>query len=67
MEIKIETSIVKCKTCNITKTRILVGKYKTGKKWANAEGKQWNGHVCPECNVLRANEGMKKSRTKDVN
>lgn len=58
----IETSIIKCKKCNEVKTRQLVGKWKTGKKWSNAEGKMWNGHTCPECNVKRAGEAMKRVR-----
>ncbi len=60
-----ETSVVKCKKCLETKTRYLAGKYKRGdKKWVDEHQKIWNGHVCPACNVTRANGVMKEHRTK---
>ena len=60
-----EQSIIKCKKCNIVKTRFLSKKYKKGdKKWVDEAGKMWNGHVCPGCNVGRAKDSMKKSRSK---
>lgn len=60
-----EKSVVKCKKCLITKTRYMAGKYKSGKKWVDEQGKQWNGHVCPICNVFRAKDSMRKSRSKE--
>jgi hypothetical protein len=59
-----EQNMHQCKRCGLSKEKILIGKYPEGrcKKWVDKNGKIWNGRICPDCNVLRANEVMRKAR-----
>lgn len=47
--IEIETK--QCKTCGQIKQRILMGNFPNGrdKKWADEDGKLWNGSRCGAC------------------
>lgn len=64
---KIEENKRQCKKCLATKNRIVAGKYPDDKniRWVDEFGKQWNGKLCPDCNVERAKETMKKIRKGD--
>lgn len=64
MEKKVESNQRKCKKCNEIKSRIEAGRFPNGKdkKWADENGKLWNGNVCGSCNVARAKEVMKVAR-----
>jgi hypothetical protein len=55
-----------CKQCRVLVDRILDGKFGNGrdKRWVNSIGKLWNGSLCPECNIQRAKESMRKLRGK---
>ena len=55
-----------CKICLNLKQRILNGKYPNGKDscWVDENSRQWNGKVCPDCNVKRCKDTMKKVREK---
>ena len=45
-----ETQEKLCKACGQIKTRFFAGKFnKKDKKWLDADGSLWNGHVCPDC------------------
>jgi hypothetical protein len=57
----------KCRVCGEEKNRIAAGKFPNNrdKKWAGDNGKLWNGKVCPECNVSRAGDTMKKLRSNE--
>jgi len=51
-EAQIENSILVCKGCGETKTRIMDGRYANKKdvRWVDPETKkQWSGHKCPQC------------------
>ena len=65
-----ETSIIVCKHCGETKTRVLDGRFpnKKDQKWINPDtGKQWSGHTCDLCHKencarrKRANSGIRKA------
>lgn len=62
----IEENIRFCKVCLLPKKRILNGKYPNGKDncWVDENSKQWNGKVCPDCNLKRCKQTMKKIRLK---
>lgn len=53
-----------CKDCQQLKDRIQYGTYKNPKhkRWIDNQGKQWNGHICPDCQKLRTQVNMKKLR-----
>jgi len=53
-----------CKKCLIVKKRIADGKYPDAKniRWVDDSNKQWNGKLCPDCNVERARDTMQKIR-----
>jgi hypothetical protein len=55
-----------CKVCNELKTRIQFGTFtdKKDKRWVDGDGKMWNGRMCPQCQVIKAAENMKKLRGK---
>lgn len=57
-----------CKICKEEKNRICIGKYPNNKdkKWAGDNGKLWMGNICPECNLIRSNNIMKKARFNDA-
>lgn len=59
-----EKNVRQCKECLQTKQRILAGKYPDNKNicWVNEYGRQWNGKLCPDCNVERAKNTMRKIR-----
>lgn len=63
----IEHNKRKCKKCLQEKDRVAAGKFPNGrdKKWAELNGKLWNGNICGDCNVSRANETMKKLRNRE--
>lgn len=46
-----EKSIINCKHCGQTKTRILAGTYpnRKDKKWVDENGNEFNGRTCPDC------------------
>jgi len=46
----------KCSICGELKYRIQLGNFNSGKdkRWVDENGKQWNGHKCPECQRKRA-------------
>ncbi len=45
-----ETSVVVCKVCNETKTRIQDGMFDhKNKRWRSEDGLLWNGRKCGEC------------------
>lgn len=52
-----------CKICEEEKTRIQIGRRKTGPIFVNEMQKEWNGRTCPECNVLRSKGNMQKFRS----
>lgn len=61
-----ETNEKLCKICNKLKKRIYLGKFDNrNKKWGDEHGKLWSGHYCPECNLERTKNSMKKLRKKD--
>jgi hypothetical protein len=53
-----------CKICHNVKVRIRQGEFPDGKspKYCDQFNKLWNGLNCPECNVDKTREKMKKSR-----
>ncbi len=59
-----ETSVINCKSCGETKTRILAGKYASGKdkRWVDENGKQFCGFLCPDC---KRNKVKLEKRLKD--
>jgi hypothetical protein len=61
----IEKNIRNCKNCKLPKQRILNGKFPNGKDncWIDEKEKQWNGKVCPDCNVQRCKSTMQKIRS----
>lgn len=65
-EALIESSILVCKGCNETKTRIMDGRYANKKdvRWVDPESKkQWSGHTCPVCHARNvAQRKRNKSR-----
>jgi hypothetical protein len=63
-----ESNIRICKVCLKEKERISNGKFPDGKSpcYVDAHGRQWNGRVCPECNVERAKGTMRKIRAKNA-
>lgn len=61
------TQIVKeCKICNQVQPAYYAGLYGDGKtkKWADADGKLWNGRICPTDNITRARLTMQETRKK---
>lgn len=56
---------VKCKICNELKPKIKIGQRKTSSIFVNEMGKEWFGKTCPQCNVIRSNNNMKRLRSKD--
>lgn len=65
-EALIESSILVCKGCGETKTRIMDGRYANRKdvRWVDPESKrQWSGHTCPDCHARNvAQRKRNKSR-----
>ena len=62
-----EENIRRCKVCEKDKVRRLVGMFPGpggNKKWEGGSKRLWSGNVCPECNLLRAQEVMRKNREK---
>jgi len=59
-----EENVTICKLCGLLKRRILIGKFDDkNKKWADESGKLWNGKLCPQCQVIRSKENMRKNRS----
>lgn len=55
-----------CKLCGQIKTRYFDGKFnKKDKKWRDAGGSLWNGHVCPDCHRDRCKERQRSKRKVD--
>lgn len=56
-----------CKICGELKLRIQYGTFgnSRNKRWVDSEGKLWNGHKCPDCQVKSANVNMKALRTRE--
>ena len=53
-----------CKICKNVKPRMSYGCFPNGKpKFCDQDGKLWNGLHCPECNVDKTREKMRKSRS----
>lgn len=62
----IESSIVQCRECGETKTRIMDGRYPNKKdtKWIDPiSKKQWSGHLCSVCVVELARK-RKQAKTR---
>ena len=59
-----ENNTRECKKCHKFVVRLFLHDYGDGKnkKWVDDNARQWNGRECPECNVDRARETMKKAR-----
>lgn len=53
-----------CKICQVLQDRITAGKFNhKDKKFVDANGKLWNGSVCPKCVVATSRERMRKLRS----
>lgn len=63
-----EISIIKCKICLETKTRILSGKYPDGKnnRWVDESGLEFNGKTCPTCHKIKMAERKRNKGTTNV-
>lgn len=62
-----EENLRKCKDCNQMKMRILIGQFDyKNKKYTDETGKLWSGSRCPQCQVDRARENMRKLRANRV-
>ena len=59
-----EKQLKQCKICNEVKLRIYDGKYSDGKNtiWIGEKGTQWNGRICPECQVAKMKNHMQVKR-----
>lgn len=59
-----DSNQVKCKVCQVIKTKIENGLYpnQKTKRYVDEFGKQWSGKTCPECNRTRAKMTMKAAR-----
>lgn len=64
IEIKADTSTIKCKNCGTTQVRVLAGRYPNNdKRWVDAEGNEFNGHTCPPCHKEKVrNRKQRKKR-----
>ncbi len=71
MEESKEFSVVQCKVCEKIQKRYLKGKYKSGKDkiWEDAEGRKFNGRVCPQCHsdMLAEKQLAKRRLNKALN
>lgn len=60
-----DSDLKECKLCLQKKLRITIGKYPSNnKKYADDQGRLWNGRMCGECNNKRINTAMKECRQK---
>jgi hypothetical protein len=58
-----ESDLSSCRLCEKIKVRKLIGKFDDkNKKYIDETGKLWNGRKCPQCQVDRARNNMKKLR-----
>jgi len=62
--------IKECKLCNQVQPAYYDGLFGDGKtkKFVNADGQQWNGRICPTCQVecARLNMREKRKRNREV-
>lgn len=62
-----ESSLVKCKSCDVIKKRYLRGLFPNGKDkiWVDEDNRQFNGRTCPECDNKKKMLRQKTKRRVD--
>jgi hypothetical protein len=60
---KEESDISTCRLCEKIKVRKFIGKFDDkNKKYVDDSGRLWNGRTCPQCQVDRSRNNMKRLR-----
>lgn len=59
-----EYNVIQCKRCQKTMKRFYVGRYNNlkDKRYVNEEGREFSGHVCPDCHAYRCAQRSRLKR-----
>lgn len=58
-----EADLKECRLCLRKQLRIIIGKFPSNnKKYADEQGRLWNGRLCGECNNNRIKNKMQELR-----